>query len=377
MAGDDRESGWTWGGPQDGQPDVPPTPPGPTQQPQYGQYGQQPQQSQYGQYGAPTSWGSGGAQYMAAAQPGIVPLRPLNLGEMLDGAFKAIRANPKVMFGLSLIVMSVVALIEGVLMYFVLDSTTQLVSGEMTEEAMAAFGASTLSSALLVSLASGFATIILTGLLILSVSQSVLGRVVTLAALWQQARGQIWRLVGQTIVVGFLTTAAILLALVGTLMLVGLAVAGAGDSVGAWVIFPILVMLVLGLVAGAWLGVRLSLAPPTLMLERARIWPSIRRSWSLTQGHFWRIFGILAVSLVIVLAASAALQVPVSVFAAFAFQGGDTIALGPLLLTNVVSVLISAVTVPFYAAVLALVYVDVRMRKEGLDVELARAAEAG
>jgi putative membrane protein len=39
-----------------------------------------------------------------------------------------------------------------------------------------------------------------------------------------------------------------------------------------------------------------------------------------------------------------------------------------------VSSLIQAVTMPFDSAVVALIYTDLRMRSEGLDVELRRAA---
>src|ERR1035438_3501001 len=44
---------------------------------------------------------------LTAHKPGIVPLRPLQLGDILDGAIKAIRFNPKSMVGLSAIVLAV------------------------------------------------------------------------------------------------------------------------------------------------------------------------------------------------------------------------------------------------------------------------------
>ena len=45
-----------------------------------------------------------------------------------------------------------------------------------------------------------------------------------------------------------------------------------------------------------------------------------------------------------------------------------------LVVNSFLSTLINAVAMPFYAGSLALLYIDLRMRKEGLDVELARAA---
>ena len=44
--------------------------------------------------------------------------------------------------------------------------------------------------------------------------------------------------------------------------------------------------------------------------------------------------------------------------------------MGGLLLGNI----IAAATLPFDASVVALIYTDLRMRSEGLDVELRRAA---
>ena len=77
----------------------------PTPPPGYGQqqYGQ-PQwgQPQYGQqqWGQPQGWAP------PPVQRGIIPLRPLNLGEVFDGAIRAVRANPTVMFGFAAIIAS-------------------------------------------------------------------------------------------------------------------------------------------------------------------------------------------------------------------------------------------------------------------------------
>src|SRR5918996_5880110 len=43
-------------------------------------------------------------------RPGIIPLRPLGLGDILDGTVKMIRSNPKATLGLSAIVGVVAAL---------------------------------------------------------------------------------------------------------------------------------------------------------------------------------------------------------------------------------------------------------------------------
>ena len=51
------------------------------------------------------------AMLNAAHKPGAIPLRPLKLGDLYDGAFKIIRFNPKATVGSSVIVSSVAMLI--------------------------------------------------------------------------------------------------------------------------------------------------------------------------------------------------------------------------------------------------------------------------
>ena len=72
----------------------------------------------------PTGWD--GPRYFAAqlapepvrtnwtapvAQPGVVPPRPLNFGDILGGAFRAVRFAPMTMFGLTLVVLMIAQLL--------------------------------------------------------------------------------------------------------------------------------------------------------------------------------------------------------------------------------------------------------------------------
>src|SRR5665811_528367 len=72
--------------------------------------------------------------------------------------------------------------------------------------------------------------------------------------------------------------------------------------------------------------------------------------------------------------ASQILTVPFSMIGILAFQG-DLTSGGYVALLSVGTALSYALPTIFLAAVVALLYVDVRIRREGLDVELARAAE--
>ena len=110
-----------------------PPPPGsagpPPGQPGYSQPGySQPGYSQPGHgqpgYGYPGPWQPGygppppgpGPRYgTAAPKPGVIPLRPLGLGEILDGSFATIRRNPKATLGIAAIVVTISAVITSAL----------------------------------------------------------------------------------------------------------------------------------------------------------------------------------------------------------------------------------------------------------------------
>ncbi|MBO7941512.1 hypothetical protein JTP77_037285, partial [Streptomyces sp. S9] len=54
-----------------------------------------------GGYGAP-GWGSGWGGPPPAVKPGVIPLRPLGVGEMLDGAVSTMRTYWRTVLGISL-----------------------------------------------------------------------------------------------------------------------------------------------------------------------------------------------------------------------------------------------------------------------------------
>lgn len=309
-----------------------------------------------------------------AAQPGIVPLRPLGLGEILDGAFRAIRANPRVMFGLTAAVVAITVALQTVVQWYVggllagslTDATTTL---DPTGELALSDTLGPALAPLLTLPALVLATTVLTGLLIVSVSRSVLGQKVTIGEVWGGYRRRVGLVVVFTIGLQ-LAVALVLAALIGAVVL-----AATNDATGLAV--------VLGLVGGGvylvgyvWLLVRTLLIPPAIMLEGAGLGSAIRRGWTLSRGSFWRLLGIYLLTSIIVSVVQGLITAPASIIATFVFQDALATSFGSLVLLGVANIVALTLTTVFTAAVVALLYVDVRMRREGLDVELARAAGA-
>lgn len=342
-------------------PGAPPQGPPAPGQPSYGQ-------PQYGQpqYGQP-SWGGGAMGSGLPTKPGIIPLRPLRLGEFLDGAFGALRANPRVMLGLTAVITSIAAVLAVVVSAalpmadWLLGTEAEevlLVSGSATVDLGPTVGAILLSVALPA----------VSGLLIFAVSRAVLGHKVSVREVWEQVRHQLLRLIALAVLVS-----AGVIAIVGLVALpvIGLAVGTDGDP--AVVVLSSIAAAAVGFLAVVWFSVRTLLIAPVLVLERLTLGKAIVRGWRLTRGAFWRILGVYVVMQIIVQIVASILVTP------FAFIGGivgvamDTQVLASVLV--MVGFVVSyTITAAFSGSVLALIYIDVRMRREGLDVELAAAA---
>jgi hypothetical protein len=310
-----------------------------------------------------------------------VPLRPLGLGDLLDGAVQTMRQNPRVMLGLSAAVMAVAAVLSTA---FIIIGLPRMADGIETadEQISAAEVASLLTggvmSFLLPLVVQTLATTVLTGILIVAVSQAVLGRRPTVGEVWGRARSRVVALVGLTLLSALLVVLVIVVPVVpGVLLMVADASVGAGLALFVGVLAAV--------VLAAMLYVRLAFAAPALLLERLGIVESLRRSWRLVTGSWWRVFGILLLGAIIAGAINGLVQLPFSLVGNLvgALSGRDAQSLGDVtsgmqiavVVSNVGSVLASTVTAPFTAALTALLYIDLRIRREGLDVVLARASE--
>lgn len=305
----------------------------------------------------------------AAHKPGAIPLRPLVLGDIFDGAFRIIRYNPRATIGAAVLV-SAVAMVLPVVVSLVTGSTGNLSLGT---------GDQTLTHDQVVGLVSAFGSFFLAtqlqsvGLLFVSgmiahvTSAAAVGRRLTMGEAWAATAGKRWRLLGMAFLLGLVTVAA--LAVVAGVVVFLAFHAGLGVT--------ILTALVLGLALVVaylvfWVRVR-ALAVPALMLEEVGVLGALRRAVRLTRRQFWRLLGILLLVSLVVGVAGSMLRLPFSLVGEFFVVGGSDTGYGLtiyLLLTAVGTVLTSALLQPFQAAVSALLYVDQRIRKEAYDVEL-------
>ena len=272
----------------------------------------------------------------AAPRPGIIPLRPLSVGEILDGAFTAIRRYPRTVLGLSATIAAIQQLLA-----FVVDITTGGLTSPTSNE-LTALGT---VSGLITVLINAILATVLVGMLTIVIGDAVIGRRTPLRAVWSRLRPLMWRLL----------LAAFLAAVLPWLGLIAL------------------------IVGGVLLWVALSFTTPALVLERLTVRQALRRSWRLTMASFWRVLGIRLLAWLLASFLAGILAIPGAIIAvastAGSFDGSSGhLGVGAEIAIRISSFLANAITLPFVAGVVALLYIDSRMRTEALDVTLVRAA---
>jgi hypothetical protein len=280
------------------------------------------------------------------AKPGVIPLRPLGIGEILDGALSTLRSNWRVLLGSAALIVGVYSLLDFIMRLAFVGSggfatTTYDVNGEPSlDVSWSAYG-----SLIPMEVVQFIGVLLVAAVCAVVTSRAVLGERPTWQQTWDRTRPHLGRLLG----VGVLVTLALLAGLV--VCLVGV--------VYPWVIF--------------------SLSVPVLLLERTRVTRALGRSHELIRGAWWRTFWLLLLGYLLVSVISFAISLPLLIFGgAFSgifsgtYTGGQDV--GMTALSALSGFLVGVVTWPFVGCLVAVIYIDRRMRSEGLDLELQRAA---
>ena len=344
----------------------------PPQQPPYGQppYGQPPYpQPSYGQPAAPY-----GQPYQPLYQarpvykPGTIPLRPLGVGDMFNGSVETVRRNPKATLGIAAVVLTGFMLIPilGTLAW----GAVQGFDSRITDGGSSDFSAedvglliTTLGGGLL----SALATVVLTGMIVHVVEHAARGQKLSAGAAWKLTRPRVWRLLGLSAMT-FLVPTLVIFAPIAVLVVLAFIASNTAGFVALGVGVIVLVPLT------PYLYIRLfQLAAANVVLEQRGVFAAMRRSWELSRGQFWRLFGIALLTAIVVGFAGNVLTIPFQLVAGIGPAIWPDTLLGVLvavLAQNVAVIVSGALTTPFSASVAALQYLDQRIRKEGYDIQL-------
>jgi len=306
-----------------------------------------------------------------ALKPGVIPLRPLSLSDIFNGAVGYIRANPKATLGLTTAVVVITQIIALILQLAPLAVTGHLVPLRGEAASTAALVGSSASS-----IAGGIATalsgILLSGMLTVVVGRAVFGSSITIGEAWAKVRGRLLALIG---LAALEAVGAVLLIGIVVLIVFGVAVAGNGAAavvIGLPLVFAVTAALV-------YLFTVLSFAPVLIVLERLPVFAAISRSFALVRNSFWRVLGIRALAGVVATFVAGAVAVPFSFGGQLLLFGAEST--GLVLIATVLIAVGSAIgqiiTAPFSAGVVVLLYTDRRIRGEAFDLVLQTGAAGG
>lgn len=126
------------------------------------------------------------------------------------------------------------------------------------------------------------------------------------------------------------------------------------------------VAFILLIVPGIYFTIAWSVAVPALMIENRRGFSALRRSAELVKGRWWPTAGALILSYVFVGVVSGAFG---ALLGAVLLSGTNSVA-GVTIITAIASIISTTLAKPFQIAVSAVIYFDLRVRKEGFDLEL-------
>jgi hypothetical protein len=267
----------------------------------------------------------------------IVPLRPLGIGDLFDGAIRIFRQH----FG-RLLVLTLIAYVPiGVIGAFV---------GVFVNEALRAGREDVIPVVVLATLG-GMPFYILAGDISFGatfflIAEARFGRELTLGESFRQALRRFWRLLGLQ-------------------LLVGLAVA-------------LMAVTIIGIPFAIYFGVAWSFAAHALLFEDVGVLRALGRSRELVRGHWWRTLGIALLFVLFLSALSFVIGLPLGALVALlALTDPDALqSTWYTVVSTLLNIVSSALTAPLMYSAWVLYYYDLRVRNEGLDLAVRADALA-
>lgn len=130
-------------------------------------------------------------------------------------------------------------------------------------------------------------------------------------------------------------------------------------------ILAVLVGFMLLIIPGIYLMFRLAVVVPAVIVEDLGPDGAVKRSWKLVGGRWWATFAIVASVSILVTIIAGILQ---GLILTPVLAGNDSELVGGVL-SGLGEVVTNVFTLPLQAAVITVLYFDLRVRKEGLDLE--------
>lgn len=293
-------------------------------------------------------------------------LRPLGIGEIVDAAIKVYRDHAVTLLKLVALVVVPVQVVSALLGFAIsTEAEGVVIRPDGTPSIDGATIATAVGAGVLIAVLGLIGTQLATGASMKAVSDAYLGREPAWGASLEFALGKLGSLLWIQVLI------------FGAFLGMGIAVA---VLVFVSALAPVLLFVSIPVAFGAVLvGIGLyvawSLAVPALLLEDLRGTSALGRSYRLVRGRFWPVVGVFALAWIIAFLVQSVVGVVFGLIPGLAVGGGilggaEGASGGALLSDIVTGSLAQTLVTPFTAAVIAIVYFDLRVRREGFDLDL-------
>ncbi|GMU21583.1 MAG: hypothetical protein AMXMBFR13_16750 [Phycisphaerae bacterium] len=265
--------------------------------------------------------------------------QPMSVGQILDQTFRLYREHFVRFFTIVAVVYVPVGLLSILLIALVFQETTQITVDQQTGAIDASGVVASMITTGAIALLAMVGTQLCNGALIKNVSEAYLGR--------QSSVGEAYRFV---------------LPKIGTLI-------WASFLVGVVVMIGFILLIVPGVIFALWFA----LTTPAIVAENLKASRGMSRSKVLASGNLGKIFGTLFIVAVI----SWIVQVLFQWGGGLLTGGISDTPLAAVVLTQVFSIIGQIVAMPIGATAMILLYYDLRIRKEGFDLEMMAQSLGG
>ncbi len=266
----------------------------------------------------------------------LADLRPLSLGELLDRCFTLYRRHFLLFLGISGVPYIAVLVLNLARIFFLPGMSVPRMPGHAASAPPSLTDISIYSSlSLLILVTTWVVAVISQGATVVAVSELYLGRTITIADSFRRGLSSFFRLVGVGIITGIVVV-------IGCIFFI---------------------------VPGVYLFCRLLVGVPVTVMEGHMPRQSLERSYSLTQNNAGRAFLILLLYFCLVFAGLVFFSFPFYILIATS-QHNPEIAVVWLALAQVGQIISTVLISPILHISSSLFYFDLRIRKEGLDLQL-------
>jgi hypothetical protein len=312
---------------------------------------------------------------------GLVPLRPIPFGVILGAPFRLQRRAPRTTLGPALVISLVTTTLATFFGWALTVAPEAALDASYYADYLYALallgvlGAAAFFVPLVLALP---ATALLAGAVAVATSRAVVAERVSFRGLRWRLTGRSPRLVAWTTIV-FLGAVTLLTLATVLPLTIAASVPYAGTLFAVLVAMGEFIAIFVGL---GPIAARLGFVSHALALEGLSLLPAVRRSWQLSRRSSWRLFGAQLAVWSLVMVASFMLLAPLGfvldVGVSLIFPNGpsqiesDFYAAARTIVLTVATAVMGGFGLVLQTVTGALLYLDARMRTEGLDLTLAR-----